>query len=87
LATGLPAIGLKGVSGVEDLIVDRKTGILVDDVPGNLTEALSRLMADAGMRRELGEAARNHVLQWAPAYILPLWETVLSDVAKSKSVN
>jgi len=81
LAAGLPAIGLKGVSGVEDLIVDGKTGILVDDETVTLTGALSRLMADAELRRSFGEAARKHVLQWASENVLQLWETVLTDVA------
>lgn len=84
LAAGLPAIGLRGVSGVEDLIVDGKTGILVDDEPGTLTAALSRLMGSAEMRRNLGEAARNHVEQWAPAHVLRLWETTLGDVANER---
>src|SRR5262249_370408 len=49
LAVGLPAVGYKGVSGVEDLIVDGTTGLLVDqeDEIAGLARALSTLMADA----------------------------------------
>src|SRR6476659_10049827 len=79
LAAGLPAIGRKGVSGVEDLIVDGKTGLLIEDKPDALTEALSALMVDARTRTDFGEAARKHVLQWEPSHIFGLWEAALSE--------
>ncbi len=85
LAAGLPAIGQAGVSGVEDLIIDGKTGMLVD--PRGDTEAwanaLSALMGDAARRAELGVAARKHAAQWAPDKILGLWEAVLVEAAES----
>jgi D-inositol-3-phosphate glycosyltransferase len=45
-----------------DLVVDGETGILVP--PGDvdaLREALERLLADEGLRRRLGDAARERV--------------------------
>jgi glycosyltransferase involved in cell wall biosynthesis len=87
LAAGLPAIGRKGVSGVEDLIVDGKTGLLVEDKPNALTAALSTLMVDAKTRTDFGEAARKHVLQWAPSHILGFWEAALSEAAGARHAN
>jgi glycosyltransferase involved in cell wall biosynthesis len=84
LSAGLPAIGRKGVSGVEDLIVDGKTGFLVEDGLDPLTDALSTLMSGAKMRSEFGEAARKHVLRWSPAHILGVWEATLSEVASAR---
>jgi glycosyltransferase involved in cell wall biosynthesis len=80
LATGLPAVGREGVSGVEDLIVDGKTGVLVPgDNPDLLAAALARLMDDPRRRRELGRAAIAHVARWAPPKILELWEAALAQ--------
>jgi GalNAc-alpha-(1->4)-GalNAc-alpha-(1->3)-diNAcBac-PP-undecaprenol alpha-1,4-N-acetyl-D-galactosaminyltransferase len=81
LAAGLPAVGYKGVSGVEDLIIDGKTGLLVDqkeEIAG-LARALSTLMADAQLRVSLGNAALRHVGQWAPDRMFALWDEVLSE--------
>jgi glycosyltransferase involved in cell wall biosynthesis len=83
LAAGLPAVGFMNVSGVEDLIIDGKTGLLVQDEnsPHGLARALSELMSDACRRAVMGEAARQHVMQWAPERILGQWERVLVEAA------
>jgi glycosyltransferase involved in cell wall biosynthesis len=83
LAVGLPAVGYHGVSGVEDLIVDGKTGLLVNMGEGAiaLAGAMSALMSDARLRRQLGDAARRHVTQWAPSDVLTRWEEVLIEAA------
>jgi glycosyltransferase involved in cell wall biosynthesis len=81
LAVGLPAVGYKTVSGVEDLIIDGETGLLVDkkeEIVG-LARALSTLMADAQLRVRLGKAARRHVGQWAPDRMFALWDEVLRE--------
>ena len=69
------------MSGVEDLIVDGKTGLLVSGDRMALSDALARLMQDAGLRRQFGEAAKRHVRQWAPSKILAQWEAVLYEAA------
>jgi glycosyltransferase involved in cell wall biosynthesis len=81
LAVGLPAIGYEGVSGVEELIVDGKTGLLVDqkDEVAGLARALSTLMTDADLRVRLGNAARSHIDQWVPDRIFVLWDEVLRE--------
>ena len=58
---GLPAIAHR-VGGVEDAVVDEKTGLLVPhNNPGDLAQALERLIIDSSLRRRLGEAARERV--------------------------
>jgi glycosyltransferase involved in cell wall biosynthesis len=81
LAVGLPAVGYLGVSGVEDLIVDGQTGLLVniEDGADALGGALAALMSNAPLRRRLGEAARDHVTQWAPSHVFALWEDMLIE--------
>jgi GalNAc-alpha-(1->4)-GalNAc-alpha-(1->3)-diNAcBac-PP-undecaprenol alpha-1,4-N-acetyl-D-galactosaminyltransferase len=87
LATGLPPVGQKGVSGVEDLIVEGKTGVLLDasDDAAAFAAALSALMGDARLRQQLGVAAREHVAQWEPSRILSLWEAALIEAAGNRS--
>ncbi|MGE0449665.1 MAG: glycosyltransferase [Vicinamibacterales bacterium] len=81
LACGLPAVGFAGVSGVEDLIVDGRTGRLVDPREGvrGFAEALSELMMDPACRVALGEAARRHVTRWAPERIFAAWDDLLGE--------
>jgi glycosyltransferase involved in cell wall biosynthesis len=55
-------IGSK-VGGIQDLILDEKTGLLVPPAdPSSIAAGLRRLMADSALRRRLGENGRQHVL-------------------------
>ena len=86
LALGLPAIGLLGVSGVEELIVSERTGLIVGGTPDDWSSALSALMRCSATRKRLGQAARSHVQQWAPSKVLPAWEAILYEAAGRKLV-
>ena len=49
------------VGGTPELVVDEKTGLLVERAdPPELARALERLLGDAGLRAALGAAARRH---------------------------
>jgi glycosyltransferase involved in cell wall biosynthesis len=80
---GLPAIGYQRVSGVEDLILDGKTGLLIEPQEGarGLANAMAALMADDVMRGTLGRAAHEHVRRWAPDRVFALWEHLLESAA------
>jgi colanic acid/amylovoran biosynthesis glycosyltransferase len=60
MATGLPAVGTRH-AGIPDLILERETGLLVDerDAEG-LAEAMA-VLRNYTLRARLGEAARLHV--------------------------
>ena len=59
---GLPAVVSKGC-GLEEAVVEGRTGLLVEpDDPQATASAILRLLADAPLRREMGAAARDHVL-------------------------
>jgi glycosyltransferase involved in cell wall biosynthesis len=61
MAAGLPVVAT-AVGGIPELVADGETGLLVP--PGDadaLAGALRRLVADPGLRRRLGEAARARV--------------------------
>lgn len=63
MLTGKPVVG-SDVTGTRELVVNEETGLLYayGDVPG-LTAALRRLLADAGLRRTMGEAGRQRVAE------------------------
>jgi glycosyltransferase involved in cell wall biosynthesis len=85
LAHGLPAVGYRGVSGVEDLIIDGKTGLLADLAEGatGLARALSKLVGDPGFRGAASGAALEHVRRWTPDRIFSLWDEALADAINS----
>lgn len=61
-ATGTPVVGGRH-GGVTDAVVDGETGYLVDPTdPGAVADAINRLLADDDLRRALGEAGRERVL-------------------------
>ena len=91
MACGLPCVGFRDVSGVEELIVGddacsearSATGLLTDwqsPVQG-LTERLVLLMSDAGLRARLGGNARQHVTAFRPQMHYERWETLLRQVS------
>jgi glycosyltransferase involved in cell wall biosynthesis len=75
LATGLPCIAFKDVSGVQELIVDGETGVVVNSEPeaNTLAVRLADLMADPALRVKLGQSARNHISLWNPDHIHKIW--------------
>lgn len=63
MASGLPVVGARA-NGIEDLVVDGKTGLLVPaSAVEELALALSRLLADPAERRRMGEAGRRRVAE------------------------
>jgi UDP-glucose:(heptosyl)LPS alpha-1,3-glucosyltransferase len=62
MASGLPVV-CGSAAGAAELIEDGVSGLIVDDAwnPAALAGAMSRLVVDASLRRQLGEAARTRV--------------------------
>jgi glycosyltransferase involved in cell wall biosynthesis len=62
MACGVPVVAA-AVGGLRDTIVDRRTGILVPaQDPAAIAEALAELLADPGLRAELGRAGQKRAL-------------------------
>jgi glycosyltransferase involved in cell wall biosynthesis len=89
MAAGLPALGFRDVSGVEDLIATmpdgQVTGLLLDPAPAikTITQALEQLLPDPDLRAQFGAAARQHVAAFTPQIHYEQWERLLSHVAQS----
>ncbi len=61
MAHALPCIATR-ISGSEDLIEDKRNGLLVPpDDPVAMTAALNALLGDPGLRRALGDSARKTI--------------------------
>lgn len=67
------AIVASRIGGLEDIVVDGETGLLVaPGQPGPLREALQRLIGDEGLRARMGEAAeRRAIAEFSPAALVP----------------
>jgi len=63
------------IGGLTDVVVDGETGILVR--PGAreaMAKAMGRLLADEGLRRRMGEAARERAKDFSPEAVVPQFE-------------
>ena len=81
MSCGVPVVATR-VGGMAEIIEDSKTGLLVEpgDAPA-LAEAVLRLLADKDLRRSMGEAGRQRVIDSFS------WEQITQDlVAQYKDV-
>jgi glycosyltransferase involved in cell wall biosynthesis len=82
LAAGVPVVAFADCPGVNQLIRDGETGLLVpasDDRPAALAAALARLMSDEHLRERLAAAAPGSMRDFAPEHVLDLWEALLES--------
>ena len=73
-AAGKPIIA-SAIGGLNDIVVDGETGLLVP--PGDaeaLRSALGRMIGDAEMRTRMGEAAQARARDFAPDAVVPQFE-------------
>jgi hypothetical protein len=55
----VPTVGYRSAGGLRESVLDRRTGVLVDDVD-ELTAAVELLLSDASTRQQMGRAAARH---------------------------
>lgn len=93
LATGLVPVGFADCPGVNQLIRDGETGILVPPPAAGgraarveaLATALAGLMRDPERREKLGAAGPGSMVAFAPERIIDLWEGMLrSETARTE---
>ncbi|MEK9156617.1 MAG: glycosyltransferase family 4 protein, partial [Patescibacteria group bacterium] len=59
---GLPCIATD-IPGVDEVVLHEVTGMLIQDTPHALSEALKKLAASPGLRSRMGTAARKYILE------------------------
>ena len=86
MACGLPVVGCSG-SGVDEVVTSGKNGFLVPPKDVNaLHEALRKLLSDSKMMSEMGDSARQYVVQEADSSIcIKRLESFYSSVVDSQS--
>ena len=84
MSMGLPAVGYKSCSAVNELIRDGVNGFLCEEGPGDLADKLDRLMGDRALRVRMGQAARESMKQYAPEAIWDAWENLLETTVAKK---
>ena len=76
VAHGLPAAAYRGVSGVEELIVDGRNGLLAND-DAAFGRALAALMRDANLRKRMGSAGRSLIATRYDSDPFNAWQPIL----------
>lgn len=79
MSVGLPCVGLRSCSGVNELIKDDENGFLADD-GADFAKKLSRLMEDSSLRRKFGENALQSVQAYTPDIVMQQWEKLLQEL-------
>lgn len=78
---GLPAVGFAACSGVNEIIVHGKNGLLAPEITAkSLAEQLRILMADKYLRQRMGARARELSARYDKERILDQWETLFQSV-------
>ena len=84
LGHGLPVVAFADCPGVNEILSDETTGLLVDgtDRPTALARALHRLVSDPALRTRLGSMGPSSVAHFQPDRIAERWETILRETAQ-----
>jgi glycosyltransferase involved in cell wall biosynthesis len=82
---GLAVVGFAACSGVNEVIVHGKSGVLAPEMTAQcLAASLRTLMKNASLRREMGECGQALLSRYTPEKIYGQWETLLAQTAKKK---
>ena len=79
MSMGLPVIGYKKCSAVNELIVDGENGYLCEEGVEPLAAAMEKLINDKGMRVAMGNNARVSVKKYAADNIWNDWEQLMTE--------
>lgn len=86
LSTGLPAIGLKGSSGVNELIKDTENGFLIEENEDDFAEKIEYLINNKDKRYEMGLNAKKSIKKYSKEIIAHKWLTTLEKVLNNENV-
>jgi glycosyltransferase involved in cell wall biosynthesis len=81
MAAGLPVIATE-TTGYRDFVIHEETGLVVPvGDPRALSQAISRLTADAGLRRRLGAQARERAATFDEDVVLERFAQLIDRLA------
>jgi len=82
MSVGLPCVGLKTASAVNELIIDGYNGFLSDNNEFDFAQKLKCLMDDRQLRATLGQNGHEFVKQFEPNKIWDQWEALIVDTVQ-----
>lgn len=80
MSMGLPAVGYKNCSAVNELIQDGVNGYLCEDGIVDFRDKLSMLMKGTDLRIKMGKEARLSMEKYAPEKIWDDWEELMQQL-------
>ena len=80
MGAGIPAVGFKSCSAVNELIQDGKTGILCDDGADVFGEALETLMKNPVLRETYGNKATQLSEAYRDSTVWSYWNDLLQNI-------
>ena len=83
MSMGLPAVGYRSCSAVNELIQDGENGYLCEEGAEDFAGKLSKLMKNQDLRIAMGKQARASMEVYAPEKIWELWENLLEKYGKA----
>ncbi len=83
LSFGLPSVGFRESSGVNELIIDNYNGLLAlgNNNQNSLTNSLSNIMNDSMLRDEMSKKAIDSMKQFEPMKIFDQWEDLFIKIS------
>ena len=84
LSIGLPCIGLRSCSGVNEVIIDGYNGLLCQDSPEDLAKAVDRLIENPQEREKMGRCAHAWMKQYDPLIIDMQWIRVIRTLLQEQ---
>lgn len=79
MAFGKPMV-VTNLGGMPDLVADEETGLVIPPEISALVQAMRRLLADADLRRRMGQAARGKVAAFRAHAVVSRIEAVYRDL-------
>jgi len=87
MGAGLPPVGFKSCSSVNELIIDGENGLLAEDGVEAFAQALEMLMKNQEARVRMGKAAHDSMKAYSPENVWNQWESLLREVVKNAKKN
>lgn len=87
MSVGLPCIGFKECNGLNDLILDNKTGFLTEKAPQDLAQKIETLINDRDLRFKFGQNGKERVKEFSPDIIWGKWQDAIEELLSKKKTN
>ncbi len=87
LSNGLPAIGFKGATGVNELIKDNENGFLAEEDENDFAERIEYLINNREKRLEMGINAKNSVKKYSKEIIEQKWLNLIEKVLNNEEIQ